>query len=208
MEHVKIRKRPSQARSREKVQKVLDAAAKLLIEQGIDSVTTPRIAEVSGVTVGSIYQYFPNKESILHELYQWWLDGALEAYATYSDAHQDVNCIKTYFAGLFRHYMVGKSENEHRLSVELGTALRANKDLRQLDNLHDRRLGKAVRQDLVRLGVLPNAGKVSKVRSSRLAFFSATFLALMDMVSGSKPAQRSAFIDYAAEVIEGAALNI
>lgn len=205
---MKIRKQPSQDRSKKKVQKVLDAAAELLVSQGIDSITTPRIAAVSGVTVGSIYQYFPNKESILHELYQRWLDDALQTYAMYSDEHQDESCVKTYFAGLFRYYMVKITENEHRLSVELGTALRANKNLQMLDNLHEKRLGKAVRQDLVRLGVLSNLARTSKVRSSRLAFFSATFLTLMDMISRSEPGQRAHFINEAAEVIEGIAANI
>jgi len=208
MEQLKIRKQPSQARSREKVRLVLDTAAELLVTQGVDSVSTPRIAEISGVTVGSIYQYFPNKESILHELYQRWLDDALETYATYSDQHQKVRSAEVFFSGLFRHYLSGLSEHQHRLSVELGTALRSNKELQLLDSLHEKRLGAAVNQDLVRLGVLRKNGKFSKARSRRLAFFSSTFLALMDLVSRSLPAQREAFVEHASEVIKGLIASI
>jgi AcrR family transcriptional regulator len=64
----KPRKRPSQARSRETVRAILEAAARILEERGIAAATTDAIAERAGVSVGSLYQYFPNKESLLATL--------------------------------------------------------------------------------------------------------------------------------------------
>lgn len=50
------------------MRKILDTAAKLLEERGYDDLTTRHVAERAGVSVGSLYQYFPNKESLVHAL--------------------------------------------------------------------------------------------------------------------------------------------
>lgn len=62
------RKRPLQGRSRQLVRALLDATARLLEEQGYDALTTRRVAERAGVSVGSLYQYFPDKQSLVHAL--------------------------------------------------------------------------------------------------------------------------------------------
>lgn len=64
------RRQPTQERARSTVQFVLDATTKLLKRDGIDAVTTNRIADVAGVSVGSIYQYFPDKRAIFAALHQ------------------------------------------------------------------------------------------------------------------------------------------
>jgi len=63
-----LRKEPKQARSVELVAVVLDAAAKVLAEEGAARFTSARVAERAGVSVGSLYQYFPNKAAILFRL--------------------------------------------------------------------------------------------------------------------------------------------
>jgi AcrR family transcriptional regulator len=62
------RRKPTQERSREMVEWILEAAMRLFSEQGYKATTTNKIAELAGVSVGSLYHYFPNKESILLEL--------------------------------------------------------------------------------------------------------------------------------------------
>lgn len=59
------RKRPKQERSTRLVEDVLEAAERVLAKEGAQQFTTTRVAKVAGVSVGSIYQYFANKESIL-----------------------------------------------------------------------------------------------------------------------------------------------
>jgi AcrR family transcriptional regulator len=59
------RKRPRQARSKAMVTAILDAAARVVRTDGDDHLTTNRVAEVAGVSVGSLYQYFPNKAALL-----------------------------------------------------------------------------------------------------------------------------------------------
>lgn len=73
------RKAPSQARARATVERILEGARQLLRERGGDAVNTRAIAEVSGVRTGSIYQYFPNKASILYTLYGRRMQQTVEA---------------------------------------------------------------------------------------------------------------------------------
>ncbi len=62
------RKRPRQARAAATFDAILEAAARILEKDGFDAVNTNAVAELAGVSVGSLYQYFPTKESILAEL--------------------------------------------------------------------------------------------------------------------------------------------
>jgi AcrR family transcriptional regulator len=65
---ISSRKRPKQARSTDLVAAILEAAAQVLAKEGAPRFTTARVAERAGVSVGSIYQYFPNKAAILFRL--------------------------------------------------------------------------------------------------------------------------------------------
>ncbi|OZI37534.1 TetR family transcriptional regulator [Bordetella genomosp. 10] len=65
---ISSRKQPKQARSTELVAAILEAAAKVLAEEGAPRFTTARVAEKAGVSIGSLYQYFPNKAAILFRL--------------------------------------------------------------------------------------------------------------------------------------------
>ena len=62
------RKSASQKRSQATVETLLDATARVLTREGYDRASTNRIAAVAGVSVGSLYQYFPNKEALVATL--------------------------------------------------------------------------------------------------------------------------------------------
>ena len=59
------RKEASQQRSRATVDALVAATARILVREGFDKASTNRIAEVAGVSVGSLYQYFPGKEALV-----------------------------------------------------------------------------------------------------------------------------------------------
>ena len=62
------RKHPIQKQSRETVEVILEAATQVFIQMGYSAGTTNRIAERAGLSIGSLYQYFPNKDAILVSL--------------------------------------------------------------------------------------------------------------------------------------------
>ena len=63
-----MRKQPVQARSKALVESLLDATARLLVTSGYTPITTNKVAETAGVGIGSLYEYFPNKESLVAAL--------------------------------------------------------------------------------------------------------------------------------------------
>lgn len=65
---ISSRKQPQQARSTELVAAILEAAVQVLAKEGAARFTTARVAEKAGVSIGSLYQYFPNKVAILFRL--------------------------------------------------------------------------------------------------------------------------------------------
>jgi AcrR family transcriptional regulator len=65
---ISSRKQPKQARSTDLVAAILQAAVHVLENEGASRFTTARVAEMAGVSVGSVYQYFPNKAAILFHL--------------------------------------------------------------------------------------------------------------------------------------------
>ena len=70
----RLRRRPTQRRAVETVEAVLDATVRLLKRGGTKGITTNRIAEVAGVSIGSLYQYFPNRGAIFNALHQRHID--------------------------------------------------------------------------------------------------------------------------------------
>src|SRR5687768_7969228 len=62
------RKRPRQARSKATVDTILEATARILVKHGFDGLTTNGVAAAAGVSIGSLYQYFPNKEALVSAL--------------------------------------------------------------------------------------------------------------------------------------------
>ena len=69
-----LRKSPQQERSKLMVDRIVAAGRQVLVEHGYERATTNRVAEAAGISPGSLYQYFPNKEAVL--------SAVVEAYST------------------------------------------------------------------------------------------------------------------------------
>ncbi|MEV5830579.1 TetR/AcrR family transcriptional regulator [Spirillospora sp. NPDC052242] len=79
------RKSPRQQRSAETRERIVQAAARVFIEHGYAAGTTNRIADEAGLSIGSLYQYFPNKDAILLELTRRHIDEGRRAVAAALD---------------------------------------------------------------------------------------------------------------------------
>lgn len=68
------RKRPRQERSKATVETILAATARVLVKKGFDGLTTNSVADAAGVSIGSLYQYFPSKEALVAALIEQHID--------------------------------------------------------------------------------------------------------------------------------------
>ncbi len=72
------RKAPKQRRSKATVEAILEATARVLVTEGYERASTNRIAKVAGVSIGSLYQYFPGKESLVLALVERHCEGMID----------------------------------------------------------------------------------------------------------------------------------
>jgi AcrR family transcriptional regulator len=83
------RKRPRQKRAQLTVEALVQAVEIILARDGVDGLTAAKIAEVAGVSVGSLYQYFPGKESIFAALAERYMEQFFDGFARTLDACRD-----------------------------------------------------------------------------------------------------------------------
>jgi AcrR family transcriptional regulator len=115
------RKRPRQARAQATVHAILEATVQILDAEGLDAATTTRIAEVAGVSIGSLYQYFSHRDAILNALQDREFERALafmqEVLADGNLARTPRETVTAVVRGLARLY--GTSPGLHRvLAIE------------------------------------------------------------------------------------------
>lgn len=85
MNDYKPRKLPRQARSKATFDAIVEAGARLLEESGYSSLTTNHIADAAGVSIGTLYEYFGDKESVVYEVVRRAQEGFTEDAARHID---------------------------------------------------------------------------------------------------------------------------
>jgi AcrR family transcriptional regulator len=76
-----MRKQPRQARSRQMVERIVDAGREILLADGYDAFSTNRVAAAAGVSPGSLYQYFPDKTAVVDVVIDRYWDEVAERVA-------------------------------------------------------------------------------------------------------------------------------
>jgi AcrR family transcriptional regulator len=101
---ISSRKQPKQTRSNDLVAAILEAAAQVLAKEGAARFTTARVAERAGVSVGSVYQYFPNKAAILFRLQsdEWRQTSAMLADTLADDGQPPLERLRRLVHGFIR----------------------------------------------------------------------------------------------------------
>jgi AcrR family transcriptional regulator len=103
------RKQPKQFRSKVTVEAILDATARVVVKEGYDRTSTNRIARVAGVSIGSLYQYFPSKEALVMALLRRHCEQMLallsESSEQLADAPLEI-AVRTYVRGMLAAHAV------------------------------------------------------------------------------------------------------
>lgn len=99
-----LRRLPTQQRSRERVEKMLAAASDLIAEQGSDALKMNDVARRAGVSIGSLYQYFPDKSAIVHTLAERTFAECRRCIEEGLDAARTPEDLGDAFATLFEEY--------------------------------------------------------------------------------------------------------
>ncbi|WP_458248024.1 TetR family transcriptional regulator [Streptomyces sp. MAI_2237] len=145
-----LRRTPQQARSRARLARVLETAEQILIRDGVEALTTTRVAAAARVSVGSLYQYLPDRDAIIDALaagYFAKLEAAMDALVEAAAAERwedPVGVLLDAFAGIYR------SEHGFR-ALWFGSGL--TERTRAADRDHKRRIADGIRRVLLTLGL-------------------------------------------------------
>jgi AcrR family transcriptional regulator len=111
-----MRKEPRQERARATVEAILEAAARILDRQGWARFTTNAVAEAAGVSIGSLYQYFPNKLALVEAILRRHFDDVLSA-LRFADEHTSrIERIEALVSGMIAAHSLHPSL--HRVLLE------------------------------------------------------------------------------------------
>jgi AcrR family transcriptional regulator len=160
--------KPRQARAKRTYEAILEAAAGLLVEIGVERISTNLIAERAGITVPALYRYFPNKYAVLYALGAKLMDRQNRIAADWYDTHVAVDDPRRLVAGIYSLLRdTYEGFREQRGALEILQALRAVAPLREL-RLRSRRL---VSEQLAVLlaPLLPRIGADALAIQSRLS---------------------------------------
>lgn len=114
------RKIPRQARARATVEAIVVATAQLLTERGFESVTTARVAERAGVSIGSLYQYFPNKQALAAAVIDYYGEKFAEAFIRSVEALPRRTLAESVDALIHAGFAAHPHERDlHRMLIEL-----------------------------------------------------------------------------------------
>lgn len=132
-------KPPKQHRSKKSVERIISAAKMLVIKDGITAVSTRNLSKASEMSVGSIYQYFPNKHAVILCLYTEWLG---EFTDLFENAFNSIDCyedIDSWYESLIDNVfllMKDESPEETKFGSEMITANSIYPELLNVDQKH------------------------------------------------------------------------
>ena len=129
------RRQPEQTRARRTKQKILTAAHNILIRDGVQSLTTRSLAKEAGLSIGSVYQYFPNKQAVLFWVYEKRMNERLAIFdSVWMQRDVDESVEETFFRYL---ESLREARMWSKLDLELGYAEERDEELRKYtENFH------------------------------------------------------------------------
>lgn len=157
--HLSARKRPRQARSITTVEAIFEATIQVLLSEGIHRLTTTRVAERAGVSVGTMYQYFPHKQALLYALNERYLKLVAERVEQACRTHRGATT-KAMVEALVTSYWQAKTERSdvtralYRSVAELDNEALIDAFARRMDAATSAMLESAPDADYANIGLV------------------------------------------------------
>ncbi|SPB13688.1 TetR family transcriptional regulator [Caballeronia novacaledonica] len=133
------RRQPAQQRSRERLDRILEIAQQLIAEKGSEHVKMSEIAELAEISIGSLYQYFPDKRAIVRTLAELYADESRQCVREALDAVQDKAQLLDAFASLVDQYY--EIVLDKPVMRDISSALRSDKALMSIEIAEGRACG-------------------------------------------------------------------
>ena len=147
---LRARLEPVQSRARRSQRRILDAAHAVLKTHGVQGLTTAAVAETGGVSIGSIYRLFPNKESIVWRLYEEKLEEIRQRGDRLRAEIWPSRSWREFFGAYFR--AMKAAEREVDFDFSLANAIHTLPQLQGIDLQHGIILADQMALDMKRLG--------------------------------------------------------
>ncbi len=162
-ERLKPRRKPIQERSKKRAQEIMDATAKVLDRVGFDDLTTILITKELGISIGSLYHYFPNKHAILHSLAESWLndwDIVLDEISLFNVEAMQLDDLVVMLTKKFKALYI-----QQKGILPLVHAMYAVPELRDLDAQHDQIVAKRMTDVFMRCGFKQQKTEINRIVS-------------------------------------------
>ncbi|WP_066853770.1 TetR/AcrR family transcriptional regulator [Halodesulfovibrio spirochaetisodalis] len=135
-----LRTKPQQERAIATINKILTASKRVLLTEGYEKFTTNKVAAESGLNIGTIYRYFPDKENIIIRLYADRLDESHTFLIDQISYEAAWGNIVEFIGCLLKNFITDHSPEDHVLAVELTKAGVMNQHIKELSETHDSRI--------------------------------------------------------------------
>ncbi len=170
---------PVQGRSKLRSKQIIDVTGELLERVGFDDLNTIVIAKEVGISIGSLYHYFPNKHAILYAMGLRWLDGievVLKQYESWEIESMDLQVlVENMLSTNFKVY------KKQKAILTLVQAMFSVPELRELDRQHDTMVITSIAQVFKRLGIKSQLKERQRLAELYLEMTHSLFLTMVDM---------------------------
>ncbi|WP_420590579.1 TetR/AcrR family transcriptional regulator [Bacterioplanoides sp.] len=152
------RKQPSQERSKKMVEKILKATREVLLKDGVDGLSTRKIAAQAGISTGSLYQYFPNKLAVVKAIYSACLEDVISDLEVLVDIPpmsigEFMETLDTRLDRFYTPEKYSESSPDRAFELELFKAMNIFKELREIDEQHERNVVNVLANGLAKVFV-------------------------------------------------------
>ena len=144
-----VRRNPTQQRSRDRQERILAMATQLIADKGSDQLKMSEIAERSEISIGSLYQYFPDKSSVIRTLAERYNAGSRRCIAEAMAAVEDAQGLQAAYSQLLDlYYEIVMATPVMR---DIWSGMQADKQLLQLELKESRVAGALLSQAMLRV---------------------------------------------------------